>query len=234
MAVTLLFAVLLGFLSCPASSDTRPVNRTADTCGQLRDRLGPSLIVLPSDVGYTDLREENWSQTAWRHPSCIARPAVTADIASLVSFLVDNDVPFAVRSGGHSPNPFDSNIDAGLLISLDNFDSVSYDAGTGLASVGPGARWDAVYTELDKYNRTMVGGRVMDVGVGGLTLGSGLSYLTDLYGLACDNIISYEVRIMSFGAARQGSEESSLLMRIHLKGGLGRWIYSGGQHCVKL
>lgn len=198
MAVTVLFTVLLGLLARTAWSDITPVHRTAEACEQLRDFHGPLLIVLPSDAAYKEFREENWSQTAWQHPSCIARPTLTAEIASLVSFLVNNDVPFAIRSGGHSPNPFDANIDAGLLISLDNLDSVSYDAGTGIASVGTGARWDAVYTELDKYNRTMVGGRVMDVGVGGLILGSGLSYLTDLYGLACDNIVSYEVRIVSF------------------------------------
>lgn len=128
-------------------------------------------------------------------------PTVAAEVASTVSFLADNRVPFTVHSGGHSPNPFDANIDAGVLISLNNFASVAYDARTELVSVGPGARWEAVYTELDQYNRTMVGGRVMDVGVGGLTLGSGLSYLTDLYGLACDNVVSYEVGIVSFGIA---------------------------------
>lgn len=201
MAATALSAVLLGLLSCNALADTRAADRSVNACNQLRDHLGSSLIVLPSDAGYTDLREENWSQTTWRNPSCIALPTLAAEVASVVSFLADNRIPFAVRSGGHSPNPLDANIDAGVLIALDNFASVSYDAVTELASVGPGARWEAVYTELDKYNRTMVGGRVMDVGVGGLTLGSGLSYLTDLYGLACDNVISYEVRIVSFGIA---------------------------------
>ena len=50
-----------------------------------------------------------------------------------------------------------------------------------------------MYTALDPYNVTVVGGRVMDVGVGGLILGGGLSYLSDLYGLACDNVQSFEV-----------------------------------------
>jgi FAD/FMN-containing dehydrogenase len=193
--ITALSAVLLGLFACNALGDTTAVTGSANTCAQLRRRLGSSVIVLPSDAGYAGLRDENWSQTAWRSPWCIAVPTVAAEVASVVSYLADNCIPFAVRSGGHDPNPFDSNIDAGVLISLEKFASVSYDAETQLATVGPGARWEAVYTELDKYQRTMVGGRVMDVGVGGLTLGSGLSYLTDLYGLACDNIVSYEVRV---------------------------------------
>ncbi|KAI1762958.1 hypothetical protein GGR53DRAFT_499501 [Hypoxylon sp. FL1150] len=89
--------------------------------------------------------------------------------------------------------PFDASIDSGVLISLENLNQVSYDAGTELASLGSRARWGVVYTDLDKYNVTVVGGRVMDVGVGGLTLGSGLSYLTALYGLVCDNVVDYEV-----------------------------------------
>lgn len=32
-----------------------------------------------------------------------------------------------------------------------------------------------------------------DVGVGGLTLGGGLSFLSTQYGLACDNVVNYEV-----------------------------------------
>jgi hypothetical protein len=38
-------------------------------------------------------------------------------------------------------------------------------------TVGSGNRWKDVYTYLDQYAVTVVGGRVFDVGVGGLTLG---------------------------------------------------------------
>jgi hypothetical protein len=37
--------------------------------------------------------------------------------------------------------------------------------------VGAGARWVDVYSSLEKDNLSVVGGRVSDVGVGGLTLG---------------------------------------------------------------
>ncbi|KAK7751571.1 hypothetical protein SLS62_006521 [Diatrype stigma] len=171
------------------------INATAvaATCAQLRGELGAAAVTLPSDAAYPTLREKSFSQTAWKHPACIARPASAADVQKLVGALVANDVPFAVRSGGHSFNPGDASIDGGVLIALDNLNEVTYDAATGLASLGPGARWDAVYTVLDEYDVTVVGGRVMDVGVGGLMLGGGLSYLSDLYGLACDNVVSFEV-----------------------------------------
>ncbi|KAI1292371.1 hypothetical protein F5Y03DRAFT_21948 [Xylaria venustula] len=177
-----------GFLSKNASS-----NAVSSVCVQLRDRFGAGPIVLPSDVAsYTMLREENWSQTAWQDPACIAEPNTASEVGLLVAALACNNVPFAIRSGGQSPNLLDATIKEGVLISTANFNQVSYSIETGLVTLGPSARWDPVYTELDKHNKTMVGGRVMDVGVGGLSLGSGLSYLTDLYGLVCDNIVSYE------------------------------------------
>ncbi|KAI0003483.1 putative FAD-binding oxidoreductase [Xylariaceae sp. FL0662B] len=120
--------------------------------------------------------------------SSIVLPSSTAEYTEF------EQIPFAIRSGGHSPNPFDSDIDTGVLISLDKFDEISYDAGTGLVSLGPGARWHAVYKELDKYNRTTVGGRVVDVGIGDLILGCGSSYWSDSYGLVCDNMASYEAK----------------------------------------
>lgn len=116
--------------------------------------------------------------------------------------------------------PFDASIDFGVCISLENLYKVSYDADTELASLGSGARWGAVYTELDKYNVTVVGGRIMDVGVGGLTLESGLSYLIDLYGLVCDNVVNYEISNLV-------STDNTVLLTIHVKGGLGRWTNSG-------
>ncbi|KAI4620329.1 hypothetical protein J4E80_004855 [Alternaria sp. BMP 0032] len=60
-------------------------------------------------------------------------------------------------------------------------------------AIGPGNRWIDAYRYLTPYNLTIVGGRAAHVGVGGLTLGGGISDLTNEYGLACDNVASYEV-----------------------------------------
>ncbi|KAI1820127.1 hypothetical protein F4861DRAFT_543255 [Xylaria intraflava] len=142
MSVTTLLAVGLGLQYSTAFSSIENVNITVAAslaCNELSDRFGSPLIVLPSAANYTAFREENWSQTA-----------------SLVTYLVRDRVPFAIRSGGHSPNPFDATIDGGVLISLDHFDEISYHVKTGLVTPGPGTRWDAVYAELDKYNKTMM------------------------------------------------------------------------------
>ena len=70
------------------------------------------------------------------------------------------------------PSPLAANINDGVLIDMSMFNGVKYDAANSLATVGAGQKWESVYDQLDPYNVTVVGGRVLDVGVGGLTLGS--------------------------------------------------------------
>ena len=92
----------------------------------------------------------------------------------MVKVLVAQNMPFAIRSGGHMPSPLAANINNGVLIDMSLFDDVTYDATNDLATVGAGQRWENVYNHLDQYKVTVVGGRVLDVGVGGLTLGGDL------------------------------------------------------------
>ncbi|KAK4248354.1 hypothetical protein C7999DRAFT_13716 [Corynascus novoguineensis] len=186
-------------------------------CEELQRDLG-EVITLPSDKGYQTLSTENWSQTSWQKPSCIATPQSVSQVQSIFLTLRRENVPFAVRSGGHSPAPFDSNINTGVLISLAKLNGMSYDEVRQTATIGPGARWGQVYAALDPFNVTVVGGRVGDVGVGGLVLGSGLSYLSNLYGLACDNVLEYKV-VLANGTLVVASATSHPDLFWALKGG---------------
>lgn len=62
-------------------------------------------------------------------------------------------------------------------------------------TVSPAAKWDDIYEQLDPLNLTVVGGRVAGVGVGGLVLGCGISYVSARHGFACDNVESFQVRL---------------------------------------
>lgn len=57
------------------------------------------------------------------------------------------------------------------MIDLHQMNKISIDSGHNVASVGPGARWGHVYAFLDQYGVTVIGGRIPQVGVGGLILG---------------------------------------------------------------
>ncbi|KAK4148766.1 hypothetical protein C8A00DRAFT_47468 [Chaetomidium leptoderma] len=167
--------------------------RAQSACSQLKSSLA-DVTHLPSSPQYSALCNENWSGTARGNPACIVRPTTAAQVQQIDRSLVAHKVRFAIRSGGHSPSPRSANIDQdGVLIDLSGLNQVTYDAASGTARVGAGNTWRKVYNVLDAYNVTAVGGRVVDVGVGGFLLGSGLSYLTDLYGLGCDNVVEHEL-----------------------------------------
>jgi FAD/FMN-containing dehydrogenase len=115
------------------------------------------------------------SKTAWGEPACIVSPNTTQGLQHVVSYLVNQSLPFAVRSGGHTTSPGAANINGGVLIALSNFRVVEYDAKNSVARIGTGLRWAEVYPELDPHNITVVGARVLGVGVGGFMLGSKVS-----------------------------------------------------------
>ena len=90
-----------------------------------------------------------------------------------------------------------ANIQSGVTIDLSAINAVSVSADKTTTSIGAGARWEDVYLKLDAMNLAIPGGRVYDVGVGGLTLGGGNSYFAPRYGFVCDNVNNYEVRSIS-------------------------------------
>ncbi|KAI0117947.1 putative FAD-binding oxidoreductase [Nemania sp. FL0031] len=181
---------ILGVLLCRPSPSYCLLNQTSasSACAYLESILGTG-VVLPSGDRYHSVSEKNWVQTAWASPTCVIQPTTAQQVSRAVKYLAQRGVHFAIRSGGHSPAPLGANINDGVLFDMSGFNSVEYHAGQGVAVVGTGLRWGDVYHYLDQYNVTVVGGRILQVGVGGLTLGSGLSYLSDMYGLACDNIV---------------------------------------------
>jgi hypothetical protein len=102
----------------------------------------------------------------------------------LLSLRLTN-CPFAVKSGGHAAFLGASNIDGGVTIDLVNMNNISVDAAGVETQIGPGNRWDDVYTNLEKRGLSVIGGRVSDIGVGGLTLGGGISFFSGRFGWAC-------------------------------------------------
>ena len=59
--------------------------------------------------------------------------------------------------------------------------------------VDGGALWEDVDTAAWKHHLAVVGGTVVDTGVGGLTLGGGIGWLSGLRGFTCDNLVRAEM-----------------------------------------
>ncbi|KAH9990399.1 hypothetical protein BJV77DRAFT_1124207 [Russula vinacea] len=87
---------------------------------------------------------------------------------------------------------------------------------SGTVEIGPGLIWDQVYTTLGPTGVNVVGGRVPGVGVAGLTLGGGYSFLTSQYGLAVDNVAGYEL-VLPNGTIKDVTQRTGIVTKFILK-----------------
>lgn len=124
-----------------------------------------------------DIADASRSQTCIQEPYCIVLPEDATDVSKALQIISFFDIKFATRSGGHSPNPGWSSIGSeGILIDLQRFKNITVANDKSYVSVGPGQRWGAVTEYLDSYQLNVIGGRLPDVGVGGLILGGMVPY----------------------------------------------------------
>lgn len=126
--------------------------------------------------------------------------------------------PFAVKGGGHGAFTGASNIHNGLTIDLQLLNELRLSEDGTTTRVGAGNRWIDVYSYLAPKNRAVVGGRVAEVGVAGLTLGGGISYFSPRYGWALDAVRNYEV-VRANGDILQVSQDTFPDLYWALRGG---------------
>ncbi|RDA94226.1 hypothetical protein CP533_0580 [Ophiocordyceps camponoti-saundersi (nom. inval.)] len=144
---------------------------------------------------YVSATRDYWNViNASKRPVCVFFPSSAADVSAAVRALMAYpSARFALRSGGHNSNPGFSSVDGGVLIAFSpGLCSVEIASDEKSVLVGAGCKWDQVYSKLQPLGRTVVGGRLGDVGVTGFILGGGLSYLSSQYGLGCDNVLAFE------------------------------------------
>ncbi|KAK4062461.1 CAZyme family AA7 [Trichoderma aggressivum f. europaeum] len=181
-------------------------------------------VFTASDAGFSARQSSYWSRSAQSlQPACIVQPRSAQEVATVVRALVTARIPFAVRSGGHMTWAGSNNIGAdGVTIDLEHLNWVKpvVDEKEGSAvDIGPGNRWGAVYAQLEKHQLTVAGGREGNVGVAGLLLGGGMAFFTARHGLACDNVVEYEI-VLGDGRivrSREDGEHADLFRA--LKGG---------------
>jgi FAD/FMN-containing dehydrogenase len=141
------------------------------------------------------------------------------DVSLTIKTIKFWKVKFAIRSGGHSPNPGWSSIgEPGMLVDLQLMDKISVSDDKKVASLGPGGNWGEVYEALDTHRVSVVGGRIPQVGVGGLILGGGLSHFSGKYGLAADNVKNFEI-VLADGSIVDANATSNSDLFWALKGG---------------
>jgi hypothetical protein len=114
------------------------------------------------------------------------------EVSKLVKFASDNKLDLAVKGGGHSTGGT-SSTEGGLAIDLSGMRNVRVDQDSKLIVAQGGAHWADVDNAAIEKGLATVGGTVNHTGIGGLTLGGGMGWLTGLYGTTIDNLVAAKV-----------------------------------------
>ena len=138
-------------------------------------------VITPSDADYDDARAVHNGMHD-RRPRAIVQCRDAADVMLAVAAARDGGLDLAVRGGGHSVPGFGT-VNDGLVIDLSRMRYVRVDPAKKVARVGGGATWGDVDHATYPFGLAAPGGVVSTTGVGGLTLGGGIGYLTRSVGL---------------------------------------------------
>jgi hypothetical protein len=172
---------------------------------QVKDWLEERRLVFPWSTRYDSVRLY-YNRLIQYFPLMLVRVRKQSDIQWALRFCHHYKAPFAIRSGAHSTAGFSAS--TGVIIDLMKYDRVKIlSHEKGLVRVAAGARIGEVAKILAQSGLALVAGTCQNTGVGGLTLGGGLGFLTRKYGLTIDSVVELNI-ILANGRRVTANKES--------------------------
>jgi FAD/FMN-containing dehydrogenase len=187
--------------------------------GQLRDKVRGEVITA-EDSGYEEARKVHNAMID-RRPQVIVRCAGAEDVVAAVNLARESELDLAVRGGSHSVPGFGTADDA-VVVDLSPMRAVEVDPEARTARAQGGATWGVFNDATHAHGLATTGGIISTTGIGGLTLGGGIGYLSRGCGLSCDNLLSAEV-VTADGQVVAASEQANEDLFWALRGGGGNF-----------
>ncbi|HEU6444907.1 MAG TPA: FAD-binding oxidoreductase [Gaiellaceae bacterium] len=163
-------------------------------------------VIRPGDPDY-DAARAVWNGMVDRYPALVVRPTGADDVVAALRFAREQELPVAVRCGGHSI-PGLSTCDDGIVIDLSRMRGVTVDPERRAATAAGGSLLAELDDAAQAFGLVCPVGVVSHTGVAGLTLGGGMGRLQRKFGLTIDNLVAVEL-VTADGRLVRASEDEN-------------------------
>jgi hypothetical protein len=172
-------------LLAPLSIAAKPFNFLhSDRLPQNTDNV---IYHKPGDAAYEVLRK-GFNKRIEKKPAIIAVCKNTNGVAEAVQYAAQNNLPIAVKSGGHCMEGFSVN-NGGMVINMSDMKIIEW-LNSDSVKLQPGCKLSEIYDALLPKKKIIPGGSCAGVGIGGLVLGGGYGLMARKFGLTCDSLQS--------------------------------------------
>ncbi|MBC2838686.1 FAD-binding oxidoreductase [Robiginitalea sp. SC105] len=148
-------------------------------------------VIFPDNEKYNKTRKV-YNAMIDKRPGMFVMCVDVADVMYAVNFGREHDLLVAVRGGGHNGGGLGLCED-GMVIDLSGIKFVRVDTENRTVRVGGGNLWGEVDHATHPFGLAVPAGIISTTGVGGLTLGGGVGYLSRMYGLTIDNLLEADM-----------------------------------------
>jgi hypothetical protein len=177
-------------------------------------------LLSPGEAAYDEARKV-YNGMMDRHPRAIAQCVDVADVITCVKFAATHKLLVSVKGGGHNAAGLGM-CDDGLAIDLSHLRYVHVDPVKKTVRVGGGTTWGEVDHATHAYGLAVPSGIISTTGVGGLTLGGGIGYLSRGHGLTIDNLLSVDM-VLADGRPVTANEKTNADLFWAVRGGGGNF-----------
>lgn len=148
-------------------------------------------VILPEDSNYDEARKV-YNGMIDKHPAIILKCLDADDVVKGVNYARENQMEVSIRSGGHNGAGL-ALVDKGLVIDLSEMKDIQINPNEKSVIIQPGNTLADVDKSTHEYGLALPSGIIGSTGIGGITLGGGMGYLSRKGGLTIDNLIEAEV-----------------------------------------